>query len=55
MSTLNVFALFHLNLAFSSIEEEQRKPSSDDLSIKQLKLKKLYLKEEIERLRHDVH
>ena len=32
------------------IEEEQRKPSSDDLSIKQLKLKKLYLKEEIERL-----
>ena len=24
MSTLNVFALFHLNLAFSSIEEEQR-------------------------------
>ena len=32
------------------IEEEQRRPSSDDLSIKQLKLKKLYLKEEIERL-----
>ena len=32
------------------IEEEQRKPSSDDLEIKQLKLKKLYLKEEIERL-----
>jgi hypothetical protein len=32
------------------IEEEQRKPSSDDLAIKQLKLKKLYLKEEIERL-----
>jgi hypothetical protein len=32
------------------IEEEQRKPSSDDLNIKQLKLKKLYLKEEIERL-----
>jgi len=24
VSTLNVFALFHLNLAFSSIEEEQR-------------------------------
>ena len=23
-STLNLFALFHLNLAFSSIEEEQR-------------------------------
>jgi hypothetical protein len=33
-----------------TIEEEQRQPSSDDLSIKQLKLKKLYLKEEIERL-----
>ena len=32
------------------IEEEQRKPSSDDLNIKQLKLKKLHLKEEIERL-----
>jgi hypothetical protein len=32
------------------IEEEQRRPSSDDLSIKQLKLKKLHLKEEIERL-----
>ena len=24
MSKLNVFALFHLNLAYSSIEEEQR-------------------------------
>ena len=32
------------------IEDEQRKPASDDLNIKQLKLKKLYLKEEIERL-----
>jgi hypothetical protein len=32
------------------IEEEQRKLSSDDLAIKQLKLKKLYIKEEIERL-----
>lgn len=32
------------------IEEEQRKPSSDDLEIKQLKLKKLHLKEEIQRL-----
>ena len=31
------------------IEEEQRKPASDDLNIKQLKLKKLHLKEEIER------
>jgi hypothetical protein len=33
-----------------TIEFEQRQPGSDDLSIKQLKLKKLYLKEEIERL-----
>ena len=32
------------------IEEEQRKPSSDDLAIKQLKVRKLHLKEEIERL-----
>jgi hypothetical protein len=32
------------------IDEEQRKPAADDLEIKQLKLKKLYLKEEIERL-----
>lgn len=33
-----------------AIEAEQRNPASDDLNIKQLKLKKLYLKEEIERL-----
>jgi hypothetical protein len=32
------------------IEEEQRSLSSDDLNIKQLKLKKLHIKEEIERL-----
>ncbi len=32
------------------IEAEQRNPGSDDLSIKQLKVKKLHLKEEIERL-----
>jgi hypothetical protein len=32
------------------IETEQRCPSSDDLSIKQLKLKKLQIKEEIVRL-----
>jgi hypothetical protein len=32
------------------IEAEQRLPGSDDLSIKQLKVKKLHLKEEIERL-----
>ena len=36
------------------IEEEQRKLSSDDLTIKQLKLKKLHLKEEIERLASQV-
>ena len=33
-----------------TIEAEQRKPSSDDLNIKRLKLKKLHIKEEIERL-----
>lgn len=32
------------------IELEQNRPSSDDLSIRQLKVKKLHLKEEIERL-----
>jgi hypothetical protein len=32
------------------IESEQNRPSSDDLSIRQLKVKKLHLKEEIERL-----
>lgn len=34
----------------AEIEEEQKKPSADDLAIKQLKLKKLHLKDEIERL-----
>lgn len=33
-----------------TIEAEQRSPSSDDIAIKQLKVKKLHLKEEIERL-----
>ncbi len=32
------------------IEAEQLSPGSDDQSIKQLKVKKLHLKEEIERL-----
>jgi hypothetical protein len=32
------------------IEAEQRHPSSDDIGIRQLKVKKLHLKEEIERL-----
>ena len=35
-----------------AIEAEQRSPASNDLSIKQLKVKKLHLKEEIERLSH---
>jgi hypothetical protein len=34
------------------IEEEQRKLSTDDLDIKALKLRKLHIKEEIERLSH---
>jgi hypothetical protein len=33
-----------------TIDEEQRKLSSDDLDIKALKLRKLQIKEEIERL-----
>lgn len=33
-----------------TIEAEQRSPSSDDIAIRQLKVKKLHLKEEIERL-----
>lgn len=32
------------------IEAEQRNPGSDDIEIKRLKVKKLHLKEEIERL-----
>ena len=32
------------------IETEQRCPSADDLNIKQLKLRKLHLKDEIQRL-----
>jgi hypothetical protein len=32
------------------IEEEQRHPGSDDLTIKQLKVQKLHIKEEIARL-----
>ena len=33
-----------------TIESEQKNPASDDLNIKQLKLKKLHIKEEIYRL-----
>jgi hypothetical protein len=43
----------HQNLS-EIIEEEQRKPAADDLSIKQLKLKKLHIKEEIARLTGDM-
>jgi hypothetical protein len=32
------------------IEDEQRHPGADDLNIKQMKVRKLHLKEEIERL-----
>jgi hypothetical protein len=35
-----------------AIDDEQRKLSSDDLEIKVLKLRKLHIKEEIERLSH---
>lgn len=33
-----------------AIETEQRKPAADDLAIRQMKVKKLHLKEEIERI-----
>ena len=36
------------------IEEEQRHPSSDDLHIADLKRQKLLLKDEIERITHQV-
>lgn len=37
------------------IHEEQLRPHPDDLMIVELKKRKLRLKEEIERLRHDIH
>jgi hypothetical protein len=37
------------------IQEELHRPLPDDLMISELKKRKLRLKEEIERLRHDVH
>lgn len=37
------------------IHEEQLRPHPDDLMICELKKRKLRLKEEIERLRHQVH
>lgn len=36
-----------------TIETEQQHPGADDLSIKQLKLRKLHIKEEIARLSAD--
>ncbi|MHA3976340.1 YdcH family protein [Halovulum sp. GXIMD14794] len=36
------------------IEEEQRSPGSDDLEITDLKRQKLHLKEEIERISHQM-
>lgn len=39
----------HQNLS-AIIEAEQRQPAADDLSIKQLKQKKLHIKDEIERI-----
>ncbi len=33
-----------------TIEAEQRNPAADDLSLRQLKVRKLHLKEEIERI-----
>jgi len=34
----------------AEIESEQKQPAADELSIKKLKLKKLHIKQEIERL-----
>lgn len=44
----------HQNLS-ARIEEEQRSPGSDDLSIAALKKEKLRLKEEIARMSGDLH
>lgn len=38
-----------------AIQEELHRPHPDDLILSDLKKRKLRLKEEIERLRHDVH
>jgi hypothetical protein len=38
----------------AEIEEEQRHPGADSTNLKQLKVRKLHLKEEIERLSHQV-
>lgn len=37
------------------IQQELHRPNPDDLMISALKKRKLRLKEEIERLKHDVH
>jgi hypothetical protein len=44
----------HSDLA-RTIEEEQRRPGSNDLEINRLKRQKLKLKEEIERLEPQLH
>lgn len=36
----------------AKVEEAQRSPSTDDLEIKSLKIQKLRIKEEIERIAH---
>ena len=37
------------------IQEELHRPHPDDIALAELKKRKLRLKEEIERLRHEVH
>jgi hypothetical protein len=37
------------------IQEELHRPHPDDLMLSELKKRKLRLKEEIERLRHEIH
>ena len=37
------------------IQEELHRPHPDDIALSELKKRKLRLKEEIERLRHEVH
>lgn len=48
-SHLNELRKKHQTLS-DTIESEQRQPAADDLTITQLKRKKLHLKDEIERL-----
>ncbi|NNU79633.1 DUF465 domain-containing protein [Halovulum dunhuangense] len=50
---LNELRKKHQALA-RKIEEEQRRPAANDLQITDLKRQKLHLKEEIERITHQV-